>query len=161
MRMVDRRAFVASLGATLSMPLVAAPLTPSAPRILFVCQFGTVKSAIARELLKRRAAERHVTLAVTSRGITPEKHLPAAIKNKLQREHIDPAAQPLRKLSQADLDAADRVIIFDKLPAGLRAGAIEDWTDLPSIVNDYAEARAALDRRIDALVTREARAHKN
>jgi protein-tyrosine-phosphatase len=153
---LSRRALVTALAAALSLPAIGAPMKP-APKILFVCQFGTVKSAIARELLKRRAAERHVPLSVTSRGITPEEHLPPAILSKLRLDHINPAAQPLRKLSQADLDAADRVIVFDKLPAGLRAKSIEDWTDLPSIVNDYAKARAALDRRIETLVTRSAR----
>jgi protein-tyrosine-phosphatase len=150
---LNRRAFIAAFGAALSMPAAGRPLSTDAPRILFVCQLGSVKSAIARELLKRRAAERQVALTVTSRGITPEAHLPAAIRSRLLLDHLDPEAQPLRKLSQADLDAADKVIIFDKLPAELRTAKAEDWTDLPSIVNDYPKARAALDRRIEHLLT--------
>lgn len=151
---LNRRAFIAAFGATLSMPAAGQALSTAAPRILFVCQFGSVKSAIARELLKRRAAERRVALTVTSRGITPEAHLPPGIRSRLLLDHIDPEAQPLRKLGQADLDAADKVIIFDKLPPELHAATAEDWTGLPSIVNDYANARAVLDRRIDDLLTR-------
>ncbi|MEO6582508.1 MAG: hypothetical protein ABIN68_06865 [Sphingomicrobium sp.] len=132
--------------------MIGAQSAARPPRILFVCQFGSVKSAISRELLKRRAAQRHIPLIVVSRGITPEEHLSPAIKSRLLLEHIDPAAEPLRKLRQADLDAADRVIIFDKLPARLRAEALEDWTDLPSILNNYPKARADLDRRIDAVL---------
>ena len=157
MRMLNRRAFVAAVGATFCTPLIGAPLAARPPRILFVCQFGSVKSAIARELLRRRAAQRHIPWIVASRGITPEEHLSPAIKSRLLLEQIGPAAQPLRKLRQADLDAADRVIIFDKLPAGYRAKALEDWTDLPSILNDYSTARADLDRRIEAVLARLAR----
>ena len=150
--MLSRRNFVATLCATVAIGSRAAPVNRASPRILFVCQFGSVKSAIARELLKRRAAELHVELEIGSRGITPEEHLPAQLKAKLLREQIDPAAEPLRQLQQADLDAADRVIIFDKLPAGFRASKAEDWTDVPSILNDYDKARVDLDRRIEGLV---------
>ena len=48
--------------------------SPKPPRVLCICQFGKAKSAIARELLKRRAAERGIPVAVFSRGITPEPH---------------------------------------------------------------------------------------
>lgn len=122
--------------------------------VLFICQFGSVKSAIARELLRRRATERHHSLTVFSRGITPEPHLPPALQRDLLREGIDTNRQPLQQLRQSDLDAADRVIIFDRLPAGLRATNVEDWTDTPSVLNDYTRARADLDRRIDELLNR-------
>ena len=96
MRMLSRRSFVATLCATVAAGAGVPPVKGSSPRILFVCQFGSVKSAIARELLKRRAAELHVDLNVSSRGITPEEHFPAPLKAKLG--HIDPAAEPLRQL---------------------------------------------------------------
>ena len=156
---IARRDFLAAAGAALCWPtLSAADPGTVPPKILFVCQYGSVKSAIARELLKRRAAERRVPVVAASRGITPDnEHRPEHLTRQLLRDGIDAEAQPLRKLGQADLDGADRVILFNKLPEGLTAKLVEDWTDLPSMVEDYPGTRAHLDRRIDDLVTRLAR----
>lgn len=129
----------------------------SAPKVLLVCQYGSVKSAIARELLKRRSSERHVSLVVSSRGITPEEHLPENLKARLMTEGIDPGAQPLSKLRQSDLDAADMVILFDPLPPDLRAPKARDWSAVPSMIARYPDARADVDRRIDALLDQLAR----
>ena len=149
--MLDRRRFCAGLA---SAAFVASPATaqPSAPKVLLVCQYGSVKSAIARELLRRRSSERHVALAITSRGITPEEHLPEDLRTRLIAEGIDPKSEPLRKLAQSDLDGADIVILFDPLPKGLHAPNARDWSSVPSMMAHYPEARADLDRRIDALL---------
>jgi len=119
-----------------------------------VCQFGTVKSPIARELLKRRAAQRHFQLEVAARGITPEQHITPDLLGRLTEDGINPAAEPLMKLSPQDVAAADLVISFDKLPPEYRPRELEDWSDLPSMVNDYARARSVLDARIDRLLDR-------
>lgn len=37
---------------------------------------------------------------------------------------------------------------------GRGARQLEDWSDLPSMVNDYDRARAALDARIEGLLDR-------
>jgi protein-tyrosine-phosphatase len=140
-----------------SLALAAAPV-PShdqPTRVLFVCQFGSVKSPIARELLRRKAAAGSSRLVVESRGITPEAHLPQPIAERLASEGLDPAREPLRKLEQADLDWADVVVVFNPLPAGLSArqsaGRWHDWTDLGSIVGNYQSTRPDLDARIAAL----------
>ena len=153
MHRLSRRAFVAAASASLSWPIFGAGRSRPT-KVLFICQFGSVKSAIAREIFRRRAAERHQSVSVFSRGITPEPHLPLALQRDLLREGIDTARQPLRQLRQADLDAADLVIIFDKLPPDLRVTKVDDWTDTPSVLNDYPRARADLDRRIDELLGR-------
>ena len=44
-----------------------------APHVLFVCLHGTVKSPIARELMRARARERGIAVEVRSRGIEPEE----------------------------------------------------------------------------------------
>jgi hypothetical protein len=149
-RSLLREAVVLALGPQLA----GASAASAAPRILLVCQFGTVKSSIARELLKRRAAERHVPVQVTSRGITPQQHITTELLARLGKDGIDPAAQPLTKLGPTDVANADLVIAFDKLPAGYHPPALEDWSDLPSMENDYDRARAVLDARIDRLLDR-------
>lgn len=89
---------VAALGAAFSRaaPALAAE-TPT--KVLFVCQFGSVKSAISRELLRRLATQSRAPLAIELRGITPEAHLPAPLAQRLAEDGVDAAAEPLRKLS--------------------------------------------------------------
>src|SRR5436190_3664077 len=100
----DRRSLLiaAFLAAILPRGTWASPSLRT-PRILLVCQFGTVKSPVARELLKRRAAQRGIQLAVTSRGITPQDHITPDLMKRLAADDINPAAQPLRKLSKRDV----------------------------------------------------------
>ena len=140
---------------TLAPARLRASTTP--PRVLFICQFGTAKSAIARELLKRRAAERGIPVAVFSRGITPEPHLASSTRDVLLAEGIVLDADEVRKLSEVDLRAVDIVVIFNPLPAPMRRRNQRDWSDVPSVNDTYPLARAELDRRIDLLISELAR----
>ncbi len=142
-------ALVAVVSASMPIPVIASP-GPS--RVLFICQFGTAKSAIARELFKRRAAQRGVSVAVFSRGITPEPHLATSTRDVLLTEGVVLDAKEVRKLSSADLNAADIVVFFNSLPAPFRKGTQRDWSAVPSVNDSYSLARADLDRRIDLLI---------
>ncbi len=122
------------------------------PKILLVCQFGTVKSAVARELLIRRATERGIALHAWSRGITPEEHLSPALKTRLLGEQIDPGRQPLHPLSARDVEKADMVIAFDPLPPSFSRAKVRDWSDVPSMNSSYEAARRVLDQKIGALL---------
>lgn len=155
MKSFDRRSLlIRAVIVAFAPALGSAALASRSPRILLVCQFGTVKSPIARELLKRRAAERHVAIEVAARGITPQQHITPELLSRLTKDGINSAAEPLRKLGPDDIAGADLVIALDKLPAEYHPRRLEDWSDLPSMVNDYDHARAALDLRIDKLVER-------
>ena len=125
---------------------------PPPTRVLFVCQYGTVKSALARELFRKRAGERHIRAIAFSRGITPAEHLSAAARASMVADGIDTARDPLRKLAPADLRRADIVVIFNPLPMKLVTRPIRDWAATPSVNDDYANARSELDRRIDTLL---------
>lgn len=152
---IDRRWFCA--GAVAAVAGLATPVLGAAgkpPVVLFVCQFGTAKSAIARELFRRRAAERGIAVTAFSRGITPEPHLSAQTRALLAAEGIDPDRDKLAPLQRADLDVADTVVIFNPLPAALDSPRAQDWSALPSVNDAYPLARAELDRRIDALLDR-------
>ncbi|WP_294120333.1 hypothetical protein [Sphingomonas sp.] len=150
---IDRRTLLSALlAAAIANPVTGAARPSHPTKILFVCQYGSVKSPIARELLKRRAAQLGIKVDVRARGITPERHLPEETRRSLASEGIDPTAEPLRQLAAADIERADMVIFFDKLPPGYVPKHSRDWTDLPSIVNDYRAARLSLDQRIDRLL---------
>jgi protein-tyrosine-phosphatase len=94
---------------------------------------------------------------VAARGITPEQHITPELLERLGREGINPAAEPLKKLGPEDVAAADLVIAFDKLPTDYHPRALEDWSDLPSMLKDYEHARVVLDARITTLLDHLAR----
>jgi protein-tyrosine-phosphatase len=144
-----RTLFLLAAAALAPVGALAAPCAP--PRVLLVCPAGTVKSAIAREVLKRRAAARGMALSAASRGVTPEDHVSPALAAHLQADGIDTTAQPPRRFDARDLEGADVVIAFDEaaqVPA-LRDARV--WTT-PSWNQDYAAARAALDPQVEALL---------
>lgn len=122
------------------------------PKILFVCQSGTVKSAVAREIMRRRAAQRGISVEVISRGLILEDHVSHGLREKLAADGINPGADPAQKLSEADWRSADVVVIFNPLPAEARPADLRDWTDLPSMNDEYPAARAILDQRIERLL---------
>ncbi len=127
----------------------ATPCPP--PTVLFVCPAGTVKSAIARETLKRRAAERGAPVRVTSRGVHPEDHVSPGLRASLLEDGIDPAAEPLRGLEPQDVSHADIVIAFDEAAQAPALQGARVW-DIPSWNTRYPEAKAALASKIDALL---------
>ena len=154
----------AVLGTMLLAPLAALPGIAVArshpPRVLFICQFGSVKSAISRELFRRRAAERGIAAIAVSRGIKPELHLEPHLRDRLAGQGIDPGRDGQHKLSRGDLRRADYTVLFDPLPLGWIGRNARDWTDLSSFNQSYATEEPRVKARIDQLLDEiAARAH--
>ena len=127
----------------------------SAPLVLFVCEHGTVKSPIAREHLRRIAAQRGQNVRAMSRGINPSDDVSPKLAAALAQDGIDPRREPLLRLTMADLAAADVVVIFQALPSAFdrsRIHDLRDWSDIPAINEDYWLARGRLMPRIEALL---------
>lgn len=125
---------------------------PTPPRVLFVCQYGTAKSAIARELFRRRALERGIAITAISRGITPDEHVSPALAQRLKADGIDSTRDGLHKLEPSDLRAADIIVAFNTLPRAFGSVHALNWTTVPSVNDAYPAARADIDYRIDALL---------
>lgn len=148
-----RRFLIGSImlaGVTLSA--CASTPAPKPPKILFVCEAGTAKSAISRELLQRRARKRGISVEVFSRGINVADHLSPQLKQKLRADGIDTTAEPALPLEPSDWAAADILVYFNPLPAIVAHPDRRNWSDVPSVNDDYANARMILDKRIDALL---------
>lgn len=128
----------------------AAPRTPA--NVLFVCQGGTVKSPVAREHFRRLAKASGTNAQAQSRGITPEDHMTPQLAAALKADGINVDADPLLPLTVADLKAADVIVVFNPLPAQLGTWRTRDWSDLPSMNENYAAARAILLPRLEALL---------
>jgi protein-tyrosine-phosphatase len=150
MTALDRRTFGLSTLALLAGSAArAAPCAP--PKVLFVCPAGTVKSAIAREAMRARAAKAGVAVDVRSRGLKPEDHVTPELAARLKAVGIDPKAEPVRALSPQDVKAADLVIAFDEAGDDPALAGARRW-NTPSWLRDFDAAKADLDSRLDGLV---------
>ena len=147
-----RRHFIAVALAAPSAAAFGAAAARTLRTVLFVCQYGTVKSAVAREVFRRRAAVRGIAVNVISRGITPEAHMSPALAAHLAADGIDPLRDTVQPLDREALDRADIVVIFDPLPQALVRSDARDWTAMPSLNATYDAARAFLDQRIESLL---------
>ena len=125
---------------TLTLALAFAPTglrggtepCPPLPKVLFVCPAGSVKSAIARETLKSRAARLGIRVQIQSRGLVPEDHVSPALAAKLTADGIKPGADALRALSSAEVAAATT------MPILLLGGDPGD--QLPQVVDGWERA---------------------
>ena len=146
---VRRRTLLAWIGALAAPTAARAACAP--PQVLFVCPFGTVKSAIARETLKAEAAKAGVAVRVRSRGVDIQDHVSAKLAARLKADGLDPAAEPARRLAAEDLESRQIVIAFDEAAKDSRLAGARVW-DIPSWNDDYDAAKAALAQRVSALV---------
>lgn len=143
---------VLTLGALLFAGQAAASAQPCKPsRVLFVCPAGTVKSAIARETLERRAAQRGVAVHVQARGVHPEDHVSPALAARLKADGIEPWSSPILQLEAYDIVASDIVIAFDEAAQAPGMDRARPW-NIPSWNADYDSAKAELAIKVDALV---------
>jgi protein-tyrosine-phosphatase len=135
--------------------LIAAKAPSRRPlRVMFVCQKGTVKSPIGRELLRREAALRQLSVLARSRGIEPKEGASPTTSAALVRDGIAVKRDPLRALSRKDMAWADVVVFFDPLPQPLHLAGkdLRDWRDTPSVNQDYNAAISAITARIAVLL---------
>jgi hypothetical protein len=151
MTVINRRTFLAT-GAALVVQSVPGLAASKPPVVLFICEFGTAKSAIARELFRKRARERGIAATAFSRGLKIEDHISRPLKAKLDAEGIDPRRDGFAVLAAKDLRAADVVVTFAPLPAAFRPRKKLDWSALPSVNDAWPAARADLDRQIEGLL---------
>ena len=121
------------------------------PRVLFVCPAGTVKSAIARETLRRGAAQRGLAVQVQSRGIHPEDHLSPTLVVQLGADGINPRSEPVQPLTAGDISGNDLIIAFDEAAQAPGLGKARVW-EIPSWNTSYAAAKSALAVQVDALL---------
>ena len=148
LKSLSRRSIVLALAAAPAAAF-AAPCAPA--KVLFVCPAGTVKSAIAREVLRSRAQAEGLAVDVASRGLSPEDHVSPALAASLRADGLDPAREPALALSPADVARADIVIAFDEAAGSPMLRSARAWRT-PSWNADYAVAKVDLAARMDALV---------
>lgn len=149
---MSRRVLLVSALATSLIGACASARRSPHPVVLFVCQYGTAKSAISRELFRRRVRQRRLAIETFSRGLTIEDHLTPELRQRLLADGINPTLEPAQVLEPRDWQRATVVVAFNPLPLEVPGEKVRDWTDLPSITDDYEKTRAILDRRLEALI---------
>jgi len=90
---------------------------------------------------------------VISRGIVIEDHISPELRQKLLNDGIITTAEPAMPLQPADWASADILVNFNPLPESVTHKDVRDWSDVPSVNDDYANARSLMTKRIDALLS--------
>lgn len=123
-----------------------------APMVVFVCEHGSAKSVVAAAHFNRLAKARNLKLRAISRGTNPDKELPANTIKGLKADGLKAEDRP-RKLSEADVAGAVRVITFCQLPQTYaKAVPVEQWDDAPPMSEDYNKFRDLIVERIKRLL---------
>jgi hypothetical protein len=125
---------------------------PAGPSVLFVCLHGAAKSALAASQFERLAGARGLGVRARFAGLEPDPEIAPRVVKALAAEGVDLGRRRPRRVSEADVAAATRVVAFGcdvPVPAGT---PVERWDDVPAVSEDYERARAAIDARVARLV---------
>lgn len=127
----------------------------SHPIILFVCEHGVGRSALAAAYFARMARRRgleHRAQFRYSGDLDPA--LPPTVLAGLAADGFDTRLMTPAAITATDLGVAERVIVMGcSLPARqLFADKFVDWQDIPAPTENYAAARDAICHRVQSLI---------
>lgn len=123
--------------------------------IVFVCEHGAAKSVIAAAYFNKMASERNLSLRAIARGTHPDQALSPKAVAGLSDDGLTPAESNPQKLSLADVESAQQIISFCKLPDDYQNKVVvEQWDDVPPVSENYENARDVIVERIDQLINR-------
>ncbi|HUE97651.1 MAG TPA: hypothetical protein VMN99_00270 [Anaerolineales bacterium] len=125
------------------------------PTIVFVCEHGAAKSVVAAAYFNQFATQKGLGLRAVARGTNPDNELsPHAVKG-LTEDGLRVAESAPQKLTQIDIQSAQRVVTFCELPAEyLQPAILERWDHIPPISENYEKARDAMIERIRQMLNR-------
>ena len=148
----NRRQFALGLATVSLFPSSARAVTKpcAVTHVLFVCPMGSVKSAIAREELRRAVKAHGLAVEVQSRGVNPANDISPGLAEHLHKAGINPLADPLRRFSPEEAARSDITIAFDEAAKAPGLEHARAWHS-PSWNDDYINAKRVMDRHISAL----------
>ena len=124
------------------------------PTVVFVCPHGAAKSVLASAYFQRVAKERGLNVRVETAGTDPDPEVSPRVSDHLKKSGFDvPVAKP-RRVTEADMAAADVVISIGCDPNSMPSprGALVRWDDVPAPSEDFAAADAKIRERVIQLV---------
>lgn len=122
-------------------------------RVLFVCLHGAAKSVVAASHFERMAAAHGLHARAAFAGTEPDPEIQPRVVQELLAEGVDVRALRPRRVTEADVASASRVITFGcevTAPAG--GPPVERWDDVPAVSEGYERARTAIDAHLVRLV---------
>ena len=123
------------------------------PVIVFVCEHGAAKSILAAALFNKLAGERQLNLRAIARGTKPDPEIAPKVARGLEADGLTASEPAPKKISQADLVDARRVITFCELPGDYPGSvSVESWDAILPVIEDYIKARDKLTERINRLL---------
>jgi protein-tyrosine-phosphatase len=125
------------------------------PAIVFVCEHGAAKSVIAAACFNHVAQQMGKDVYAVARGTNPDKEFSSQALQGLSKDGLATPDSSPQKLTQIDLESAQRVVAFCPLPEGYEPPMmLERWEDIPSVSDDYEKAREAIVKRVRQLLNR-------
>lgn len=124
------------------------------PSVLFVCEHGAAKSAIAAAYFDKLAKERGLKYRAVFRGTNPDPALaPAAVKG-LKLDGFETKGWKPELVTKNDLDTASRIVTLGCDVPGRESVAekLDEWNNIPSPGQDYTIARDDILKRVQSLV---------
>ena len=119
------------------------------PIIVFVCEHGAAKSVVAAAYFNRFAAEKGLSLHAVARGTNPDAEISPQTVRVLAEDHLTPTESVPQRLTQTELESAQRVITFCALPAEYQQPIhLEHWENIPPVSDNYQLARDVIRERI-------------
>jgi arsenate reductase len=125
-----------------------------ASKVLFVCEHGAAKSIIAAAYFNKLAHEKGLNLQAVARGTIPDDELSTVTVQGLMTDGLTSTELIPQKLLPADIESAQRIIIFgDLLNKEDHQGVeIENWNEVPPVSKDYQIARNAIMEHLTRLL---------
>jgi len=119
------------------------------PFIVFVCEHGAAKSLLAATYFNHLALEKNLRFQAIARGTIPDTELSPITVSGLNADGLTPSEAVPQKLSLKEVESAQKIISFCKLPDEFRQKLeIEQWEDIPPVSENYEKARMAILKRI-------------
>jgi arsenate reductase len=124
--------------------------------IVFICERGAAKSIVAAAYFNQFANEMGLGFRAIARGTNPDDNLsPQAVKG-LSKDGLTPTESVPQKLTEANIQSAQRIVTFGELPIEYHAQAIiERWDDIPPVDEGYEQARDVIVERIRQMLDRQ------
>src|SRR5262245_58747869 len=97
---------VALLGALWSAQSVTADKAGESPKVVFVCEHGSVKSLIAASYFNRIALQRGIPYRAIARGTAPESTVPTPVQEGLKEIGLDVSSYVPQLFQASDLRGA-------------------------------------------------------
>jgi len=111
-------------------------------QIVFVCEHGSAKSVIAATYFNKLAKEKNIQWEAIARGTDPDAEVSPKTKKLLSSEGLLDASIVPQKIAQADVDAAQKIILFFPLPETINGRRkVSNLLEVQAVNEDFQKLR--------------------